>query len=406
MVALTWLGAIVRKARLRHMFDMVFLRVLLPRKDSDSDEKKETSRDFKEQVALMEQLLASLRQMNEDSILARAFKKRTVSLEIVASNEEIYFYVVVPRKMRLLVEKQITGFYSDAVVEETLEMDVFENKRSVRGVEIMLKKPFFEPIKTYQKLESDPINPLLGTLGKLSKGESAVVQVLLSPVQDTWQAKSFKYEKKLSKKHASWNIMDLFSRFLNGIPDEAEKSHDGDEEHASARELVKEKAKKSGFSVSIRIIAGGQDDMLTESIVSNLSSAFLQYASPGFNAFKSLRPKYFDTFVSEYACRSIKGGLFSHKQVLTTEEIASLYHFPHSKYNRSPEIKWQNFKMVKAPVNIPKDGILLGYNQFQGISREIRIKNEDRFRHFYVIGQTGTGKSSILQVMARQDIAE
>ena len=89
--------------------------------------------------------------------------------------------------------------------------------------------------------------------------------------------------------------------------------------------------------------------------------------------------------------------------ILNTEELASLFHFPHIKYNETPEIKWQNFKVVKAPTNIPKDGILLGENHNRGNKKEIRIKNEDRFRHFYVIGQTGTGKSSIMQVMARQD---
>jgi len=90
--------------------------------------------------------------------------------------------------------------------------------------------------------------------------------------------------------------------------------------------------------------------------------------------------------------------------ILNTEEIASLFHFPHIKYNKTPEIKWQNFKIVKAPSDIPKEGLLLGHNVHRGSKKEIRIKTEDRFRHFYVIGQTGTGKSSILQVMARQDL--
>ena len=53
------------------------------------------------------------------------------------------------------------------------------------------------------------------------------------------------------------------------------------------------------------------------------------------------------------------------KTVLSLEEIASLFHFPHSKYNRSAEIKWQNFKIVKAPVNVAKEGILLGTNTYQ-----------------------------------------
>ena len=157
-----------RKLRFNHMLEIVFLRVLLPRKDSDADEKKETSKDFKEQVSLMEQLLASLRSMGQDSILARLLGGQSFSVEIVAHEQEIFFYIIVPRALRLLFEKQITGFYADAVIEATPEINIFAGRKSVKGVELMLKKPFFEPLKTYQKLESDPMNPLLGTLGKLS----------------------------------------------------------------------------------------------------------------------------------------------------------------------------------------------------------------------------------------------
>ena len=228
----------------------------------------------------------------------------------------------------------------------------------------------------------------------------------MRPVADTWQAKSFKYEKKLSGAHFSWNPLDLFGKFIRGM-DEAHDAHkpDGNDEKANARELVKEKAKKSGFESTLRLIASGQNNLVTESIISNIASAFSQYSAPGFNSIKIAKPHYFDGFIRDYVFRVCRGGIFAHRDILSVEEIASLFHFPHSKYNRSPEIKWQNFKLVKAPVNIPNEGILLGYNSFQGATREIRIKNEDRFRHFYVIGQTGTGKSSILQVMARQDIS-
>jgi DNA helicase HerA-like ATPase len=92
--------------------------------------------------------------------------------------------------------------------------------------------------------------------------------------------------------------------------------------------------------------------------------------------------------------------------ILSVQEIASIYHFPHSKYNKVPEIRWQNFKIVRAPINLPNQGILIGTNNYRGITKEVRIESEDRFRHFYVVGQTGTGKSSILTVMARQDIRE
>ncbi len=200
--------------------------------------------------------------------------------------------------------------------------------------------------------------------------------------------------------------MDILSKFLNGVDEKsADPKSEGGDEKANTRELVKEKAKKSGFEATLRLIASGQNDMMTESIVSNIASAFSQYSAPGFNSIKVSKPHYFDAFVRDYVFRACHGGFFAHHDIFSVEEIASLFHFPHSKYNRSAEIKWQNFKIMKAPVNIPTEGILLGYNNFQGNTREIRIKNEDRFRHFYVIGQTGTGKSSILQVMARQDIS-
>ena len=98
-----------------------------------------------------------------------------------------------------------------------------------------------------------------------------------------------------------------------------------------------------------------------------------------------------------------------HKQkklVLNCEELNSLFHFPHIKYNNLPAISWQNYKIVQCPANLPEKGLFLGNNLYRGIARPIYIKNEDRFRHFYVIGQTGTGKSSIFQEMAAQDILE
>lgn len=89
--------------------------------------------------------------------------------------------------------------------------------------------------------------------------------------------------------------------------------------------------------------------------------------------------------------------------ILNVEEISSIFHFPHSKYNLTPEIKWQKFKIVKAPDNLPKEGILLGHNLYRGKKVPVYMKAEDRMRHFYVIGQTGTGKSYQLEAMARQD---
>lgn len=244
------------------------------------------------------------------------------------------------------------------------------------------------------------MNAVFGALAKLSPTESAVVQIAISPMHDTWQSKALKFEKSLGKSGHGLGIGSLFSTLFGGVNEHDSKdSHDDD--HATEKEGIREKAKKTGFRTSIRVLAAGVQENSIESIVSNIAAAYAQYGAPGYNSLKLTRIRAFDQFLTQYLARSSNS---SHSTIFTTEELASLFHFPHSKYNRIAEIRWQNFKIVKAPINVPSEGLLLGTNTYQGVTKNIYLKNEDRFRHFYVVGQTGTGKSSILQSMARQDI--
>jgi len=396
-----WLAWYYRRRRFDQMLDIVFLRVLLPRKDSEADEKRETTRDFKEQISLMEQLLVGFRSLSEGGFLNRFFGNTSLSLEVVSHAWEISLIVATPANIRGSIEKLITSMYSDALVEAVDELNIFEGRNVVRGWQLITKKSYFEPIKSYQKLESDPMNAVFWALAKLSSTESAVVQIAISTMHDTWQPKALAFEKSLGKSHHGLGIGSLFATLFGGVSDHDSKdSHDSDD-HVTEREWIREKAKKTGFRTSIRVLATGIQEHSIESIVSNIAAAYAQYGAPGYNSLKLTRIRAFDQFLTQYLARSSTS---SHSTIFTTEELASLFHFPHSKYNRIAEIRWQNFKIVKAPINIPTDGLLLGTNTYQGITKDIFLKNEDRFRHFYVVGQTGTGKSSILQSMARQDI--
>lgn len=115
-----------RKIAFQRSLEMCFLRVVIARKDSDLDEKKETVKDFREQISIMEQLLASLKSLYKSTLTGWLFGQEYLSLEYVAHKQEIYFYIVVPKKAKILVEKQILGFYPDAFIEETPEVNIFE----------------------------------------------------------------------------------------------------------------------------------------------------------------------------------------------------------------------------------------------------------------------------------------
>jgi len=403
-----------KRISLRRSLEMVFLRVIIARKDSDMDEKKETIKDFREQISLMEQLLASLKSLYSSSVHGWLFGQEYISLEYIAHNEEIYFYIVVPKKAKTLVEKQIIGYYPDCLIEETPEINIFEGKKVIRWEILQLKKWEEFPIRTYQKLESDSMNSILSALWKLSAKESASIQFLLRPVDDDWQdrikKRIRKSEKKEKKSHMTMNPLEWIGNLINIFfqdPEESlkktENQQEDDSEPIDEEWLMKEKVKKTGYNISIRIITTGEKKDETDAELANIISAFSQFASPTYNRFKPVKRKSLSLLIEHYIFRQF--AWWQKNSVLNSEEIATLYHFPHSKYNKQPEIRWQRFKVVKAPSHIAKEWLYIGDNVFRGEKRPIYIKNEDRFRHFYVIWQTGTGKSSILQVMARQDLA-
>ncbi len=400
-----------RKIALKRSLEMVFLRVIIARKDSDQDERKETVKDFREQISIMEQLLASLKSLYSSTLMGWLFGQEYLSLEYVAHKSEIYFYIVVPRRAKLLVEKQIIGFYPDAFIEETSEVNIFEGRSVIRGEIMKLKKGEQFPIRTYQKLESDSMNGILSALGKLSEEESGVVQILMRPVDDDWQDHIKKLirksEKKTNHHGISWNplvwiggLIEIFTR--DPSEEKSQNETEKDEDPLDDEGLMKEKVKKTGYAVTIRILTTGNEEHAVYSELQNIISAFSQFNSPAYNRFKPVKRKSLSLLIQHYIFRQF--AWWQKSPIMNSEELATLFHFPHSKYNKQPEIRWQRFKLIKAPTNIPKEGIYIGDNDFRGEKKPIYIKNEDRFRHFYVIGQTGTGKSSILSTMARQDV--
>lgn len=144
--------AIRIKEDLKRSKNLVFLKITMPKKESDLDEKKETTKDFKEMIGLMEQLFSSLKSIHSSKISRKILWQDIISCEYIAHEWEIYFYVVVPKKYKYLIEKQINGFYTDALVEEEVEIDIFKWKSYSEWTYINTTKDFLYPIKTYQIL--------------------------------------------------------------------------------------------------------------------------------------------------------------------------------------------------------------------------------------------------------------
>jgi len=316
-----------------------------------------------------------------------------------------------------LVEKQITSFFPEAIVEEVPAPKIFEEKTYQATGYLSAAKKFSVPFKSYLKFESaDPMNAILNSLSSASddKGNSAVIQLMIRPAKSDWQNKVRAEAKQLSSGKTSiswWNPISLlggfFSLLVRGAEENENKesSSDGPTESQELTKMMEEKSEKHGFESIIRCVTSSPTPRTAELNLKNILNSFSQFGTPTLNSFN---PKEFHSkkeLIKNFLFRNFRRSWhLQNKIILSTEEIATIFHFPHVKYNNIPSVKWQNYKIVKAPSNIPKEGLLLGHNFYRGEKTPIYMKREDRFRHFYVIGQTGTGKSSIFQTMIRQDL--
>ncbi len=417
------------QANISRSLNMVFLDVRVSKKESKEDreiegEKYSATKDFKEIVGVMTHFYEALHSLYIERWY-RVFKSQEFfSFEYAVLDGMVHFFIVCPRNLVDHIEKQLTAFYPDCYVEKVDDYNIFQPNSKVAGHYIFLEKHYAFPIKTYQRLTSDPLNNIVNSLSKIGKSEGAAIQIIIRPVKSGWQQKGRdvaekKFHNKLKKGFSVFNPLTWFRAFFDllfrGEKGMANLGADGVTTRTTPItddevKAMEEKNSKPGFEVVIKVIAASENKKTAVEHAESLKNAFAQYAFSNNNAFRTSYWHNNKTLIKNFIFRHFRRGallwLFRKRTILSSEELAGLFHVPNIRFNKYPLIAWQNFKIAPAPSNIPTEGLLLGHNIFRGDKREIRMKNEDRFRHFYLIGQTGTGKSSTLQVMIRQDLKE
>ncbi len=406
---------------------MVFLKVVIPKQDSKEDREREREAyssvgDFKEIIGVMTQLFESIYGIYNRFLADKVKGQDFLSFEYAVLDDQVHFFVICPPELAANLEKKITGFYPFTYVEQVDDYNIFAEDSVVGGTYLALEKSYILPFKNYNYLNSDPLNNIINSLSKLDENEGAAIQMMIRPAKDGWQKKGrSKAEKKLNeKKTVGWGYLNPL-RWISSIFDVMVRGADNvgqdpmqqqDRKTSVAEEEIKamdEKNTKIGFETVIRVVIASDTKQKVKDRINDIQGAYSQFGYPNANSFRYTKYHSAKGLVYDFILRRFRRPwvlrLTNRKMILSTEEVASLFHFPNVKYNRSNDIAWQRYKIAPLPENIPEEGILLGHNVYRGIKSEIRMKNEDRFRHFYVIGQTGTGKSSILLSMIKQDIA-
>lgn len=360
------------RARDRHKrsLESVLIEVKLPR-------------DNEIKIDAAEQLFSSFASLSTaEGFLSFSKVPDSITFEIVAKSGDIRFYVGVPRKLQDMVEKQINGAYPDAHIQEVEDYNIFETEKGkVAFTSLHLKKSDYLPIKFYKDLAVDPLATIVSTLGKMQEGESAALQILITPADSKWS--------KAGRSHIS-----------------SEKKNEADPETASYStdqkeiEAIENKISKPGFSTYIRVVTVSSSKEAAEAHLGNIVGAFTQFSS--FNSFTKYSPKFFKGMMMvDFIYRHVP--LLKKGSVLNAEELASIFHFP-NKAIENPHINWLAARTAPAPAKMPTSGLYLGKSIYRSQEKKVYIGRDDRRRHMYIIGKTGVGKSEFLKDMILQDI--
>ena len=389
-------------------YDYVLLALEIPR---DND-KKELS---------AEQLFASLHGILRDKQeLHRATGvQEHLSFEIASVGGQIRFYVRTPKHLQNFVEGQIYAQYPTVQIQPAEEdyADGINAHRATAVDELVLTDNEFLPIRTFQAFDVDPLAGITAALTKLGSNDEEIwVQILVRPIPDSWQKDSAKYVARYRSGFGSPLRSGAFYYVLQALealwqpPEGNDKNAElSDRDKLRISEMEK-KSQKLGYKVCIRLAYLGHDQDSARIQMNAVASAFKQFNSTSLNGFKlATQPRYDRAALDLCAKRSFPDGTGF---ILNIEELASVFHLPHMNVE-TPSVVWANSKTAEPPTNLPvldgdpvhdRDISAFGLTNFRGMQKQFGILRADRSRHMYIIGQTGTGKSGLLELLALSDI--
>ncbi|HSX42100.1 MAG TPA: type IV secretion system DNA-binding domain-containing protein [Candidatus Saccharimonadales bacterium] len=396
-----------RREDLTDTGSLVCMLVSLPR-DNQRDDKSvnEPVKDFKDLIAPMEQFFGSLTTIiHQRNFLDWLFSNPAhVSFEIISSGGVISFAIVAPKRVQQVIERQLQSYFPHAEITLGPPPRLFTKETPVvAGAIFQQAKNFVLPIKTYQTLEADPLQAITNAMTKLPYG--AAIQLLIRPTGENWRLHTNIAAGHVQQGKAHLVNRTGTARVLGQIgevvkPTAPIKDLKVSPEQEMLLKGLQEKGSKTGFEAVLRVVVTDKDDASAAAGLTTIISAFSQFYAPQYNSLK-YRKTTGQKISREYLLRSFNS---APKMLLNVEELSSLFHLP-TRVLETPGVKWVGAKKLPAPANLPKAGIVIGESVYRSVKQYVRLQDEDRRRHIFMIGKTGVGKTTLFETMIEQDMA-
>lgn len=383
------------------LFELRLLSIELPRQ---TQEKEKT--DLVKEINQTSQLL---------SLLANL--KIPFAFEVAVQNigEDIIFYLAVPESVIPFATNQIHGLWREANVKAADEFTIFHPEGGFAGAYLKQKHSSILPIRTFEEVNLDTFAAIVSNFSNLELvGEGMALQILVKPVSNEIKNKITKaiYQLKKGKKLeavlkepfiGSAEGMEKLGEIFRAISPPAKKPEAMKDPIIVDEEAVKilnQKIGKPLFDVNVRLVTSAISQFQADNLLENLAGSFRQFGAPLHNEFKVVKPRNLKNFIFKFTMRDFET---RESMLLNAHEISSLFHLPLSTTD-IPKVKWLKTREAAPPTTLAPAGVLIGESVFRNEQKPIYVSEDDRRRHLYIIGQTGTGKSTLLTNMVAHDI--
>ncbi|MFZ3138112.1 MAG: DUF87 domain-containing protein, partial [Thermodesulfovibrionales bacterium] len=314
----------------------------------------------------------------------RGRQGESLALEIVCDHQQIHFCVVLNESMFPYFESQILASYPLAVLSRLGDYLPSWPTENLSFGQMVLSNSFYYPLKTLKEFqETDPLASLLAVMSKGSENDKTLVQLVIQKAPSGWQRQAQKTVE------AGIKISQTERRPLPG------------------ESLIRQKIQEEGLKVGLRIMASNQ------SLLKSLAGGFAIFTRGDGNGLVFQKAPLIKKGKFKQAICQRSPAFIPKFQILTISETASLWHLP-SVQTKIPNIAWGRQVLTEAPENLPvatnltdeqkKEINFFARTEYKNRIITFGIKQADRRRHMYVIGKTGTGKSTLIANMAIDDM--
>jgi len=337
--------------------------------------------DFHAVQLVLPEGFKGIKSVVEHFLLGFAYAAHPISFEVIGNSEKIVVQFAATQYDLSQLRQQLEAHLPDATLlggagYDYLSDNWLNSGKSSVIADFALSREFFLPLDTIKSFEIDPLTTIVGAMSELDGNEAAILQVLFQKAKHDWTGKTTDAILRFDKTPFFAHIPDVYA-------------------------LAKQKLLSPLFAVVIRVAAKSTHKERALQMVRNIGSGLAVLSNPAGNELIPLSNDGYPADLHEQALldrQSYRNGM-----LFNTHELVSLVHAP-SQAVRTEKLVRDSFQTKAAPKTVLGSSIFLGKNHHLEELREVTLSDDQRTRHIHVVGASGSGKSTFLLSLIKQDI--